>query len=469
VVNVLIEWDERKRITERKEVMKSNHRTVSYLMGMIGVLVMIVCYSVQSAFGGCKALIVAISGASIDSNKTIHVVTCIDTPITPVVLCVSPEDVPATSVQCTWPPADYTIYQTYGWAGNYIDPTNEQDTTFSHTWEAHGTDSEGITGTIWFKDCKGNLLCPPASDSVTIEVTIPILQSLSLVSGATSLDPTNCAVVKTNDYVILQAALYPNTTNAASLLSWSGGEAVPGNLFQRRVSRATSAMTTVTASCCETSISENVWIVWADLTVKVGGTLDSDDHEPLFFEDGNWPSNYGGWNLGGGNSLGPIDHMGVPSLTYAYTMGKIEAKAILQPTGIGNIITNKWDMKRNRIVTSWDNGGRSTFNPAPGVYDASNPYTKALTPVNGAIFSTDTPGCSAVLPNITIDHTAEVYDNFYQFVTVDLGSGAQICSDTQTWSYTAIVDVDDPTNKVQLNTLSTSLINIPTNSLFPPR
>lgn len=70
-------------------------------------------------------------------------------------------------------------------------------------------------------------------------------------------------------------------------------------------------------------------------------------------------------------------------------------------------------------------------------------------------------GCSVDLSGTTINHTAEVYDNFYEYATVNLGNGQQICSETNTWSYTAQVDVDATNNKVQLNAVSTSLITLP--------
>ena len=65
-----------------------------------------------------------------------------------------------------------------------------------------------------------------------------------------------------------------------------------------------------------------------------------------------------------------------------------------------------------------------------------------------------------------INHNAETYDNFYQYVTVKLGGSAQTCSVVRTWSYAARVNDDNPTNKVQLNSLSTSLITLPTGPFY---
>lgn len=116
------------------------------------------------------------------------------------------------------------------------------------------------------------------------EVTV---QSLTVVSNsATQIDSNDWAVVKsnaTNDYVIVQAAL--SITNAAvqtqagNLIQWSGGEVVSGNPLQRRVSKATSAETTVTASLGSTNVSLNVWVIWATISYAVS----NENPSPLTF------------------------------------------------------------------------------------------------------------------------------------------------------------------------------------------
>lgn len=84
------------------------------------------------------------------------------------------------------------------------------------------------------------------------------------------------------------------------------------------------------------------------------------------------------------------------------------------------------------------------------------------------MFDLDAPGCS-LWAGTLITHTAEVYDNFYEYLTVNLGGVYQTCSDTNTWSYQVQVDLD-ATNKVQLNVLSLSLISpIPANSAYQRR
>lgn len=303
----------------------------------------------------------------------------------------------------------------------------------------------------------------------------PIKMVAMTVSGATQVGGSNnwAAVKATNGYVILEAVLNGGGTNAAKQIEWTGGEEVPGFLQLRRVSKAQSAHTTVTAKFGPDSFTAGVWIIWADLTVKISGTLDPENHAAIL-DNGNWPTpastNYGYGGLGGGNELGTIDFLTNSNLYYAVTIGKVEAKAILQPSGIGNLITNSWNMARHVISIAWDNGGVPSNSNIPlGTNDNSFDESKFLSPATGVLFDLDTPGCSNMLPLTTIVHTSEYYANFYQYVTVNLGGGVQACSATNLWSYSARVDIGNPTNTIQLNSLSTSHITIPTNSFFQTR
>jgi hypothetical protein len=312
-----------------------------------------------------------------------------------------------------------------------------------------------------------------------VQVTNVTIQSLTVVSNsATQIDATNWAVVKppTNDYVIVQATLnYTNdwiVTNAATAIQWTNGEAVPGNPLQRMVTKSNSVETTVTASLGSSSSSLNVWVIWADLTNKVSGTLDPHDNAQVLF-NGNWPtpiyynvSLHGGNNgVGGGNTLGPIDCLSNPNLNYCYTVGRMEAKAILQPSNIGSLLTTNWDMRRTWISIFWNNGTNSPFDITGGTIppspenDTANSAFKSLYPTYGDIFDLDFPGCPDTF-GTNINHTAECYDNFYEYVTVNLGNGDQVCSSTNTYSYEAQIDGD--AGRVDLNSLSTSLITIPT-------
>jgi hypothetical protein len=87
-------------------------------------------------------------------------------------------------------------------------------------------------------------------------------------------------------------------------------------------------------------------------------------------------------------------------------------------------------------------------------------------PINGDIFDLDTPACSVYFGK-DVAHTAEIFENFYEYVTVNLGNGVQICSDTNNYSYMAQVDADAAV--VRTNVLSTSLITLPPGPYYQPR
>jgi hypothetical protein len=320
------------------------------------------------------------------------------------------------------------------------------------------------------------------ASNVSFQLTI-------LSNSATQIDATNWAAVMTNDYVTLQAVL--SDTNALPFLTWSGGgQAVPGNPLQWQVSKATSQETTVTASLGSSNLSLNVWVIWANLTINTSTTLDPDDKASIL-DNGNWPTpsspNYSiyGAALGGGNTLGPINCLSDSNLTYAFTVGRIEAKATLTPAGVGSLLTTNWDLRRTSIVVAWDNGGHyplnqygntngpwtsgpAISNPSPGVDDTSQPFAKYLIATNGDIFDLDAPGCSIDLAGTNIIHTAEVYDNFFEYATVNLGGHIQTCSTSNVWSYTAQIDIDS-TNEVPLNAVSASLITIPSSPHYSER
>jgi hypothetical protein len=316
---------------------------------------------------------------------------------------------------------------------------------------------------------------PARSDTYT-DYPFPMNVTLSLTvvsNSATKIDATDWAVVKTNGFVTIQASL--SNTNAAPLLKWSGGgQAVPGNPLQWQVSAATSAETTVTASLGPTNLSLNVWVIWANLIVRTSGTLDPDD-KAAELVNGNWatPTAFnvtylGGNGFGGGNSLGPIDRFSNTNLNYDYVIGKKESKAILQPIGIGKLLssTNIWKIQRASVSIAWDNGLLTYTSGGALEVDSSSSGAQYMDPTNGYTFDLDTPGCPYTL-GATPNHTSEVYDNLYEIVSVNLGGINQVCSSYGTFSYSAQIDFD--ATNVNLNSLSTSLINLPTTSYYSKR
>jgi hypothetical protein len=298
---------------------------------------------------------------------------------------------------------------------------------------------------------------------------------------------TNWAAVEsssTNDFVIIQAMIITTNnalvTNIAANIQWTGGVATT-NPLQRLVSKIVATNTVVTASLWGMPCASiEVWVVWADLTINVTGTLDPDDNANILV-GGDWPtptahnvSLSGGSGLGGGNGLGPVNSLTDANLNYEYAIGRMEAKAVLQPSGIMKLLngTNAWKMPREAVAIFWNNGTNGPADitgfaiPATLQDDTSFPAGQYFDPTNGFIFDLDAPGCPDT-GGTNINHTAECYANFYESVTVNFGNGPHLCSDTETFSYEAKIDGD--ASLVVTNMLSTSLINIPTNSAFTKR
>lgn len=303
--------------------------------------------------------------------------------------------------------------------------------------------------------------------------TCPKLVKITVIQNATQTNVTGAknwaCVKKTTDDVVVQATTSPNN-NATEWekITWSGdsGAEVTGKKNQRKLSRATSKKFHVKAELGGVSDELFVWVVWADLEVKIGAgdTIDAGNDATGLAAGHKWPA-----MLGGGNKLGEMTCEGT-ILTYAYTIGKIQAKATLSPSGIEDVIRNYWLMKRTRTNISFDNGVETTNNTNHD--DTSSNIYLDLDPKSGSstreIYDLDAPGCSASLAGTNITHTAETYVNFNQYVEVKLDSDEK-CSDDVLWSYEARIDVDKVNNKVELNKLRLSHIAIPVTRHYPTR
>jgi len=193
----------------------------------------------------------------------------------------------------------------------------------------------------------------PNDYTFTNQVILMQIQSLTVVSNsATEIDATNWAVVKspTNDYVVVQAVLnYTNDwimTNATAMaqiagaIQWSGGDPVPGNPLQRRVTKTNSVETTVSASLGASSASLNVWVIWSTVQILTSGTNPS----PLplnRFDDGTEILGFGYYNSrDGSNSVA----------------GKICGIATITPAGVHSIITNGWDFFQKKNTETFVDG-----------------------------------------------------------------------------------------------------------------
>lgn len=298
------------------------------------------------------------------------------------------------------------------------------------------------------------------------------LVSLTVIQNATQTNVTGAknwaAVKKATDEVIVQATTTPNTDACWNQIVWSGdsGSAVPGHANQRKLSRASSRHFHVVASLGGVSDHVDVWVLWADLVVTIGAgdTIDTGNDASGLAAGHKWPA-----ALGGGNKLGPISCEGT-TLNYGYTIGKMQAKATLTPAGIEDVVRRTWHMKRTKTKKAFDNGILTSS--ATNAADTSGAAWVDEDPKSGTstreIYDLDGPGCSNTLPGTMVKHTAEIYENFVQYVSVTLDAEVR-CSDDKQWSYVAQVDVDKASGKVEKNELSLSHVVIPAGSKYQPR
>jgi hypothetical protein len=299
-----------------------------------------------------------------------------------------------------------------------------------------------------------------------VQVTNVTLQSLTVVSNsATQIDAMNWAVVKslTNDYVIVQAVLnYTNDwilTNVAMAIQWTGGEAVPGNPLQRRVTKTNSVETTVAASLGSSTTNLNVWVIWATVTNQITGINTS----PLSFTalglpDDNLSTQYYDRSTIGVYPASEFDHTNL-------VVGKICVVATVTPVGVHSVITNGWDVVQMKTSTGFTNGVNE-FSYPPWTYDGPDQVNTNKTVIpdsNDKLYTIDGPNLDLFLEYIYNYDSREHYINCYDYITWK----SQTCSDTNNfWHFEARWK----TNQIpQFNNLDfgNGTITIPTNSYYP--
>ncbi|MDB5342083.1 MAG: hypothetical protein JWP89_460 [Schlesneria sp.] len=198
------------------------------------------------------------------------------------------------------------------------------------------------------------------------------------------------------------------------------------------------------------------------VTIAVDGQLNPSDKAPTLVNNGQFKDKYGS-----GKSLGPIDKWTNPKLTYKDAGTRIEARALLSPSGVGEIIPiGKLTFKRKLNSIAWFNGGHYiggswVAGPSDVQVNADDDSATEFLDVNPAendsLFDLDIPRFG-VPPQY---HTCEMYASFVQYVTIKAcGSGVQ-CSADFPWSYRLRIDYDKANNKVDLNDVKTSAIDLP--------
>jgi GT2 family glycosyltransferase len=281
------------------------------------------------------------------------------------------------------------------------------------------------------------------------------------------------------DRVTLTLTIDPDNGPNRDALTWEGAAVVstdpadPAYKIKATVPINESVRQDVTVKFSGTACKEiRVWPIWATLVNRIAGSISANNNASMLV-DGKYPS-----SVGGGNSLGPIDKEGTPSITYAYAIGRMEAKATLSPTGVGDVVpSDRWRLRRRVTAKAWDNAGHyvgATWVAGPSVdktdeNDTSPAFALDLNPQgNDELYDLDGPGCSTRL-GTAIKHTSELYANFEEYAAVVLSGTEQECSQHVPWSYQARVDIDKAAGKVELNQLSTSHITIPSAAHYTKR
>jgi hypothetical protein len=281
-------------------------------------------------------------------------------------------------------------------------------------------------------------------------VTVDANATQTNVTGA-----KNWAAVKESDeYVIVKAILNPSNYQYQipdGMITWSGGESISGKPSKRKVSKATSAKTRVTATCSSSDYVD-IWILWASCTIRTSASKSPGNNV-------SFPASYGGDTLG---ALTDEDN----GITIGEVVGKMEGVFTLSPSGVYAVVEDGWDIRRWIQYRDFSNG---TSSGSDDRLDDDEDSDEDLDPdSDDKIYVTDWPTCGKYF---TVNHTKETYNNFTEW----LEWNGTLCSDEYEWYYRARIDDDlDAANKprnddTELNEVSTGSITIPSTAHYSTR
>ena len=310
-----------------------------------------------------------------------------------------------------------------------------------------GASGTGGTASVTFSTASSSAtdfktVTATCGNTVTVNVLVVTLDHVTVASGATQTNVTgakNWAAIKAaSGNVVVQAILNPNITNVPdNLVTWTGGNAVAGQPLQRTVPLATSAKTTVTATCGTASDHVDVWILWATITIKMTGTTPANSAQFGALYDGTE-------NLG--------------AITYAngtLAAGKVAPYAVITPAGAGSVVAAGWSFTREAWAHNFVDAAQS-----PGSWgttwtnDCSQQKYLRLTPdANDTIYDLDGPTVGQY------EHAAdsyEVYTNFRQQILWNLNP----CSDYAPWYFEGWWK-NTETPQITMTQLNTGAITLP--------
>lgn len=313
---------------------------------------------------------------------------------------------------------------------------------------------------------------PPASAPASKPVPVVVKITSLAVTGARQTNvipakdpnPERWAEVKGAGDVTVTAVTLPVNPDEGPDIHWTvNGQPVQGQR-ECKVSKGASNKFTVTAKSGNSEKTVDIWVIWVDVDID---TDKNHNLDPIL--KGKIPAlltRLGAWNemMGRGTSLGSTDSFSNNRLTYARAIGKMQATGTIKPAGAEFVISkNAWGWIRTVNFLSYDNGGHYENDiwkdgpSSPGIADfpdGPDPRFSVLDPTitGGKIFNLDTPACSVVL-GFDIKHNSELYANFDQYATVNLGGQDPLrCSDIKLWRYWVRVNLDLlPANPVLMN------------------
>jgi len=177
---------------------------------------------------------------------------------------------------------------------------------------------------------------------------------------------------------MIQATLDPDIPEShvpAGLITWTGGSPVESHPLQRKLSKATSAHTTVTATCCTSSDHVDLWILWATVENKMTGTTPENAVQFGDLYDGT--ENLGAQSYDSGTKA----------------VGKVVPIGTITPAGVHDVVKSGWEFKRDKFRHDFKDGVKDTNRwDSSWSDDTSNPVFQKLTPdASDKIYDRDAP------------------------------------------------------------------------------
>jgi len=277
----------------------------------------------------------------------------------------------------------------------------------------------------------------------TITVTAIAVDHVTVDANATQTNVTGAknwaAVKKSGEYVIVKAVLNPSISESCvpGCFCWSGGSPVEGHVLKRKVSKATSAKTSVTAYAGTSSDYVDIWILWSSVEIKMSGTTPANAVQ--------FGGAYDGTEILGARSYD----------NGTKAVGKVVPVATITPSGIHDVIKSGWGFKRDRWSHDFKDGVKSTdYWDTNWTGDTSDAFFQNLTPdPNEQIFDRDAPSIGIA----SITDSYETYNNYRQWVEWN----EQVASDQYTyWHWRARRKLDQ-TPQVTLKEVGSGTIDLP--------